>query len=116
MKRSSGVSLIVIGLVALAPAGIKSATRLISRQKPVDPVMAQAGDRLFNHQWTQNDELAGGDGIGPVFNAKSCVACHFQSGVGGSGSLMDNVTTFTIRPIREGDKPIEGVVNAKSTL
>ena len=29
-----------------------------------------------------NDPLAGGDGVGPVFNATSCVACHYQGGDG----------------------------------
>ena len=38
-----------------------------------------AGRQLFEHEWTPADPLAEkGDGLGPVFNAKSCVECHFQ--------------------------------------
>ena len=40
-----------------------------------------AGRELFNHDWEVNDPLSSGDGLGPVFNAKSCVACHSQGGL-----------------------------------
>jgi len=113
--KTSWIVLVGLALAALAPAGIKSAAWLRQRPKPVDPAMASAGDVLFNHVWTPGDPLAnGGDGLGPVFNANSCVACHFQNGPGGSGEEMQNVTTFTIRPMREGEKPREGVVHADS--
>jgi len=75
--------------------------------------MAQAGQTLFVHEWKPNDPLAnGGDGLGPVFNARSCVACHMQNGIGGSGGVGHNVTTFAVRPVRENDQPREGVVHA----
>src|SRR5262249_55205561 len=54
----------------------------------------------------------GGDGLGPVYNAASCAACHHQGGLGGSGGLQHNVTTFIVRPICSTDKPREGVVHA----
>jgi CxxC motif-containing protein (DUF1111 family) len=56
----------------------------------------QAGLELFTHEWEPNDPLAQGDGLGPVFNAKSCVACHNQGGVGGGGSNAHNVTNFEV--------------------
>ena len=43
------------------------------------------GLTLFEHEWQPHDPLAQGDGLGPVFNARSCVECHFQGGVGGGG-------------------------------
>ena len=55
-----------------------------------------AGQELFEHEWAANDPLAHGDGLGPVFNAKSCVACHFQGGVGGGGELMHNAVGFEV--------------------
>ena len=58
-----------------------------------------AGQELFEHQWTANDPLANNDGLGPVFNATSCVACHFQGGVGGGGSMSHNATHFEVMPI-----------------
>jgi mono/diheme cytochrome c family protein len=58
----------------------------------------QAGLELFVHQWQPHDPLAHSDGLGPVFNARSCVACHFQGGVGGGGSPKENVLAFEALP------------------
>lgn len=57
-----------------------------------------AGRELFEHEWTVNDPLAHGDGLGPVFNAKSCAACHFQGGLGGGGELQHNAVGFEVLP------------------
>src|SRR6516225_1401343 len=54
----------------------------------------EAGRELFEHEWTPNDPLAHGDGLGPMYNAKSCVACHFQGGVGGGGDLAHNIHNY----------------------
>ena len=37
----------------------------------------------------------GGDGLGPVYNDSSCVACHNQGGTGGGGSSGKNVDIIT---------------------
>lgn len=60
------------------------------------------GQELFEHTWTANDPLAHGDGLGPVFNAKSCAACHFQGGLGGGGGIEHNAVGFEVFP-RPGD-------------
>jgi CxxC motif-containing protein (DUF1111 family) len=79
----------------------------------VDTAMAKAGRILFNHVWVARDPLAhGGDGLGPVFNAQSCAACHHQGGLGGSGGLDNNVTIFTVRA--NCNKPREGVVHTQA--
>ncbi len=57
-----------------------------------------AGRTLFEHEWQPNDPLAHGDGLGPVFNAKSCVACHFQGGAGGGGEVMHNAVNYEVLP------------------
>lgn len=86
---------VLIGGVVLAPVGVRVLTWPGSRRQAIDPAMAQAGQTLFLHEWKMNDPLAnGGDGLGPVYNAKSCVACHNQHGPGGAGGLEHNVTTF----------------------
>ena len=61
-----------------------------------------AGRALFEHEWAPNDPLAHGDGLGPVFNARSCAACHFQGGLGGAGGLEHNAVSFEVFP-RPGD-------------
>src|SRR6266404_3450314 len=62
----------------------------------LDAAEAAAGKDLFTHVWTPHDPLSGGDGVGPVMNATSCVECHFQGGAGGSGGLKENVTLFVV--------------------
>jgi CxxC motif-containing protein (DUF1111 family) len=82
----------------------------------VDPVMAQAGEVLFKHAWTPGDPLAaGGDGLGPVFNDRSCVACHRTGGVGGSGDLEHNVQLFTLHGADTNGRPREGVIHKGAT-
>jgi hypothetical protein len=52
----------------------------------------QRGKEIFLHTWTKNEPLApGGDGLGPKYNASSCVACHSQAGAGGGGANHVNV-------------------------
>src|SRR3984957_20419879 len=69
------------------------------------------GEMLFEHEWTANDPLASGDGLGPVFNATSCVACHFQGGVGGAGPNQHNVVAFEAAPTRANQSIRSGLVH-----
>jgi CxxC motif-containing protein (DUF1111 family) len=73
----------------------------------------ERGGELFAHQWTSHDSLAGGDGLGPVFNASSCVSCHFQGGIGGAGESKGNVTVFRVRETRQ-NPAAEGMIHAAS--
>jgi CxxC motif-containing protein (DUF1111 family) len=72
------------------------------------------GQELFLHEWEPNDPLAGGDGLGPVFNAKSCAACHFQGGAGGAGANKGDVQVFHVRPTNEHPESISGMVHFAS--
>jgi CxxC motif-containing protein (DUF1111 family) len=108
---------LLIGLVALAPVGVRVLTWPGFRRPVIDPAMAQAGETLFQHEWKPNDPLSsGGDGLGPVYNATSCVACHHQGGPGGAGGLEHNVTTFTINQftVDQRREVREGVVHARA--
>ncbi len=73
------------------------------------------GRELFEHEWTPNDPLARGDGLGPVFNAKSCAACHFQGGLGGGGALEHNVLGFEVFPRPNDPTFLNGTVHNFST-
>jgi CxxC motif-containing protein (DUF1111 family) len=98
-------------VLALSPAGARWVVWQTARARAVDSDMARAGDVLFQRDWQVKDSMCPeGDGLGPVYNATSCVACHNQGGPGGGGGLEHNVTTFTVR-IR-GQKPREGVLHA----
>jgi CxxC motif-containing protein (DUF1111 family) len=71
----------------------------------------EAGLTLFEHEWTPGDPLAKGDGLGPVFNERSCVACHFQGGVGGGGDTNQNVTAFEIHPVAGRPQVLDGMIH-----
>jgi CxxC motif-containing protein (DUF1111 family) len=50
------------------------------------------GEELFHREWVAGDSRSpGGDGLGPVYNETSCVACHNLGGVGGAGASTKNV-------------------------
>lgn len=79
------------------------------------------GRELFLHEWQPGspdnpsaDKLVaeGGDGLGPVFNARSCVACHFQGGVGGAGDNRHNVSTFAVVATKARPTFHSGVIHA----
>jgi CxxC motif-containing protein (DUF1111 family) len=114
--RKSTLIWSLVGIAAAIPIGLRVFTWHSHRPKAVDHVAAVAGAELFSHEWTPGDPLAaGGDGLGPVYNATSCVACHFQAGIGGGGALEQNVTVFSVSSAG-GGKAHEGVVHARSTL
>jgi CxxC motif-containing protein (DUF1111 family) len=111
MNRTYRIWYFLALLLVLAPPAVRLLWWQRAKTVNVDPAMAQAGEVLFNHEWRPQDPLSpDGDGLGPVFNATSCVACHNQGGVGGAGGLEHNVTTFTVRI--PGQTPRQGVVHA----
>jgi len=119
MRRHFLVPLLAVLLV---PVGLRIWSWPAVQETKLDPVDVAAGKELFTHVWTVNDPLAGGDGVGPVFNAASCVACHFQGGLGGAGSRKENVTTYQVqREVHEHNqrhqrvRVIAGVLHAQST-
>lgn len=70
-----------------------------SPEKPSKPTAEsiRIGHELFHREWLPNDPRShGGDGLGPVFNESSCVACHNQGGAGGGGAGSNNVAILTI--------------------
>ena len=90
-------------------------TAVVARYtRPTESQLAQ-GKELFEHKWTEHDSLSGGgDGLGPVFNATSCVECHFQGTVGGAGPNKFNVKTFEILPTKKEPLPLAGIVHASA--
>ncbi len=90
----------------------------VSGPKPVSLQAVAAGRDLFHHEWQVNDPLSSGDGLGPIFNARSCVECHFQGGPGGGGTVEKNVTIYGASPgLLPKDKSIPslGVIHASAT-
>ncbi len=99
---------VLLGLVAAAasdPADPRPRASMLCDALPRGPARAQdggaarpAGDarslgrELFARTWSPDDPRChGGDGLGPVYNATSCVACHGLGGPGGAGPSGMNV-------------------------
>jgi CxxC motif-containing protein (DUF1111 family) len=82
--------LALMGAVSSIPAGARSDAE--------DPQKSlAAGKELFTREWVRGDKRSfAGDGLGPVFNARSCAACHQQGGVGGAGPLHVNATLVSV--------------------
>jgi CxxC motif-containing protein (DUF1111 family) len=54
------------------------------------------GRELFVKTWELGTHSpTGGDGLGPLYNEQSCVACHHLGGVGGGGGNDRNVRMLT---------------------
>jgi CxxC motif-containing protein (DUF1111 family) len=54
------------------------------------------GRDLFARTWRPDDPRChGGDGLGPVYNAASCLHCHSLGGPGGAGPVDQNVELAT---------------------
>ena len=67
---------------------------------PLAGLIAQIklGREMFLREWTSDDPRShGGDGLGPVFNDSSCVACHNLGGIGGGGPNGKNVDILTLK-------------------
>jgi CxxC motif-containing protein (DUF1111 family) len=109
MRRRVGAvmfSVVVLGVLWMMAPGMPV---LSGPSAPAE--LRQAGLQLFQHEWEPGDPQAGGDGLGPVFNAKSCVECHFQGGVGGGGDNTHNVTAFEAFPTPDRPEVKGGLIH-----
>ena len=71
----------------------------VDGKKPSRQAVAQ-GRALFEREWQPGDSRThDGDGLGPVYNDSSCVACHNLGGTGGAGSSGKNVDIITATPV-----------------
>jgi CxxC motif-containing protein (DUF1111 family) len=99
-RRVSSQGILLVTAVASLGAAIALA---VPRQQraPLDaPPLKADGKELFTREWIANDPRSHrGDGLGPVFNDTSCVACHNQGGPGGGGPANKNVQILTATPV-----------------
>jgi CxxC motif-containing protein (DUF1111 family) len=77
------------------------------------------GKELFTHEWTVGDRRSHkGDGLGPVYNAQSCAACHRMGGIGGAGNNETNVSLVTVfvGAVHDGPAIITGLALPEPAL
>lgn len=80
----------------LAMIGLVISLCSLQSAAAVSPNSVQRGRELFEREWQPRDPRLGSDGLGPLFNARSCVACHNQGGTGGGGVAEFNAKTIAI--------------------
>ncbi|TWU41698.1 Cytochrome c [Rubripirellula tenax] len=106
----------IVSVGSLSIALIGWAYWICFAERKVTPEDIAAGRELFLHEWVADDPMCdGGDGLGPVFNAASCVACHSQGGVGGAGGLESNVLAFEADPDSSRAHVVSHVVHKSAT-
>jgi CxxC motif-containing protein (DUF1111 family) len=90
-SRSHLLRGLLFALVLLVPT-VPAAGRIFQ-----DKEKQSTGEDLFKKVWKPNKAEATdlGDGLGPMFNGISCIACHNQGGVGGGGDNIANVQILT---------------------
>ena len=93
-SRSNFLRVFLFGLV-LSSLTVSAEARFFQDEKK-----QTTGEGLFNKVWkpSEAESRDSGDGLGPMFNGISCVACHNQGGVGGSGDNIANVQILTVLP------------------
>jgi RNA polymerase sigma factor (sigma-70 family) len=80
------------------------------------------GEMLFAREWVPHDRMAkDGDGLGPLYNETSCMACHGLGSPGGAGPESKNVvlvtaTSNTRRPPKSLDQIHPGLRNSRSAV
>lgn len=103
-KRSAAMAVLtafgIFGLSVAAKAADEPAqtreSEVAKKQQAEIDGAAIDGAEIFAREWIPGDKRShGGDGLGPVFNDSSCVACHNQGGTGGAGPASKNVDIVT---------------------
>jgi hypothetical protein len=114
--RAGAFSVLVVSVLCWSTTQVALGSGSDEKNKRVS-----LGQELFTHEWVPGDNFShAGDGLGPVYNATSCAACHRLGGIGGAGTNDTNavlVTAFVSkrrrgrmvvgRPIEETPLPAE---------
>ena len=91
LARFGGQSALAIWI-----SGVLATSSWAGSGEPPTTARISEGLRLFLTDWSfANREGLGGDGLGPLFNERSCVACHSQGGAGGAGGSRVDVLILT---------------------
>jgi CxxC motif-containing protein (DUF1111 family) len=104
VRRIIGPHVLVGAALALTVAGDCEGATKPRRESGGSAPDRAVGEELFFREWAKGDPRAhGGDGLGPMFNERSCVACHGQKGPGGAGPNSKNVRLLTVTRSRPAD-------------
>ncbi|MCG8653799.1 MAG: hypothetical protein MI861_28430 [Pirellulales bacterium] len=94
--------------IRLWSAALAAATFwLTSHCEAANPATIAEGKQLFEHRWPVGNPALGSDGLGPLFNGQSCLTCHHQAGMGGSGDSRFNANTIGIYQMKVLGKGVD---------
>ena len=115
MTKQTSYSLLLISILICVPFGsshcqaqqISAGFTIPNLQNLIDKATAKSthcgvgndacGEKLFAKKWEPGESLyEGADGVGPLFNDNSCLACHSQAGVGGGSGIDKNVDILSL--------------------
>jgi CxxC motif-containing protein (DUF1111 family) len=89
-SKRLGAGLARLGLCVWAVGGGFALADSKEDKAKADPVAK--GREIFHREWMPDDPRGhGGDGLGPMFNDSSCIACHNSGGSGGAGPVSKNI-------------------------
>jgi len=88
-------------IMAQQAASNKQAAKQAATKDPAAnvPPLSQIGRgrEMFARVWKKGDaKTPNGDGLGPMFKARSCAECHSQGGMGGGGDVKHNVDLLSV--------------------
>jgi len=84
-----------VALAALTAAWLVTAAVQPARSAPPEKELSPS--ELFTRTWKYDDDASpAGDGLGPMFNGRSCVECHNQGGIGGAGAAKHDVEMLVL--------------------
>jgi CxxC motif-containing protein (DUF1111 family) len=108
LRRISCAAIVAALALVLAWPGTRAKEPVPDKDKGA----LERGKELFTREWTTGDRRShAGDGLGPVYNAQSCAACHRLGGIGGAGTNETNVSLVTVfvGAIFDGPIAVNGV-------
>jgi len=117
MRIASSTRFVRVLFTACLAVALGFALDMAMSKEPGEPVEAPAartspepdGRELFVREWIPGDPRSHrGDGLGPVFNDSSCVACHNQGGPGGGGPASKNIH-IVLRRVETKSKPKKNI-------
>jgi len=92
-------------VVCCAITGVVAITAGLPTESCAQDAKARRGRALFEKTWAPAHEPAPTpDGLGPLFNEHSCIACHSLGGIGGAGRTDKNIDLLT-PTVRPGELP-----------
>ena len=107
--RIGGMAVVVAsGVLAMSPPG-RVAAGEGGAPRDRDAAAIALGAELFQREWSPGDERSpGGDGLGPVYNDTSCVACHNLGATGGGGPANKNILILNGSPLIRMSPGVDG--------